>query len=360
MRRHLSIVTAAAITVGAMGFTSTLRAQDNTTADQANKPTVGQKIENAADKTGDAIKNAADKTGDALKTAEQKTADTLGIHKDASAQQSKHAEEIHDVMAQVAEAALTKKGLDDMAERFVDADRNRLGQNQDALKNNEKLDGRIDEFRKDWKAKYNQDFDIKDEDKVYDASFAQITEGEEGKARTASDRISGDVSTPAGRTDVNVNVDNKTGVDKPAANTDGQTAADSNRNDPGRNIATVHIAASHGMPAVDVPMIHEAGGWKLDIPDTVDSNKLRDNVLNALTHCDDKKDQWPSDVNEAYRAVTHSVLLAVFDKPLQDSTASSGADTSSGAQPAAGQQLPADQGTAPTATPGAAPATPSR
>jgi len=333
MRRHLSIVTAAAITVGAMGMTSTLRAQDNTAPADPNKPTVGQKIENAADKTGDAIKNAADKTGDALKSAEQKTADSLGLHKDASAQQSKHAEEIHDVMAQVAEAALTKKGLDDMAERFVDADRNRLGQNQDALKNNEKLDGRIDEFRKDWKAKYNQDFDIKAEDKVYDANFASITEGEEGRARTAGERISGDVNTPAGRADVNV--ENKTGVDAPKANTDGQTAADKNLNDPGRNIATVHIAASHGMAALDVPMIHEAGGWKLDIPDSVDANKFRDNVQNALTHCDEKKADWPADANDAYRAVTHSVLLAIFDKPLSDS-----------AQPAAGQ-LPADQGAAP-------------
>ena len=46
-------------------------------------------------------------------------------------------------------------------------DRNRLGQNKDALKADDTLNGRIDQFRKDWKDKYNQDFDIKDEDKVY-------------------------------------------------------------------------------------------------------------------------------------------------------------------------------------------------
>jgi len=319
MRSHLCIVAAAAVTVGAMGL-STARGQADPNAP---KPTVGQRIENAADKTGDALKNAADKTSE-----------KLGVTRDPSAYQSKHAEEIHDVMAQVAEAALTKNGLDDIVERFVDADRNRLGQNQDALKNTDTLNGRIAEFRKDWKTKYNQDFDIHDEDKVYTMEFATITEGEEGRARTAGEKVSGDVSTPAGRADVNV--ENKSGVDAPKANTDGQTAADKNLNDPGRNIATVHIAASHGMPALDVPMIHEAGGWKLDIPDSVDANKFRDNVQNALTHCDEKKDQWPADANDAYRAVTHSVLLAIFDKPLDDK----------GAQPAAGQ-LPADQGTAP-------------
>jgi hypothetical protein len=298
MRTHWSIVAAAAITVGALGLPSAL-AQDDPNAP---KPNV---VDKAADK--------------------------LGITKDPSAYQSKHAEEINDLFAQVAEAALTKDGLDDIVERFVDADRNRLGQNQDALKNTEQLNGRIEQFRKDWKEKYSQDFDIKDEDKVYTMDFMKISEGEQ--ARTAGEKIQGDVNTPAGRADATV--ENKTGVDAPKANTDGQTAADKNLNDPGRNIARVQISASHGMPALEVPLIHEATGWKIDIPDSIDATRLRDNVLTALTHCNEKKAEWPTDVNDAYRAVTHSVLLAVFDKKASDS-----------AQPAAGQ-LPADSGAAP-------------
>jgi len=313
MRSHLCIVAAAALAVGSFGISRSF----GQAADTNPKPTVGQKIENAADKTGEAIKDAADKTSE-----------TLGIKKEPSAYQSKHAEEIHDVMAQVAEAALTKDGLNDMAERFVDADRNRLGQNKDAWKNLDTLNGRIAEFQKDWKAKYNQDFDIKDEDKVYDMNFAMITEGEELGARTASGKVNAD---SAGNTPDKVNADNQTGIDKPTS-----PDADKNLNDKGRNMATVHIAASHGMPALDVPMIHEAGGWKLDIPDSVDATKFRDNVLNALTHCGEKKDQWPADVNDAYRAVTHSVLLATFDKSLDDSAAKTAAD-----------KLPADQGTTP-------------
>src|SRR5215212_9175790 len=317
MKSPLCIVAAAALTVGAMGI-STARAQND-----PNKPTVGQRVENAADKTGDALKNAADKTGEAL-----------GVKKEPSAYQSKHAEQIHDVLAQVAEAALTKDGLDDMVERFVDADRNRLGQSQDSLKADDTINGRIAQIQKDWKAKYNDDFDIKDEDKVYSLSFATIAEGEQGGARTASGSISGDVNRTSGGTsasgnvggvsgNVNVNTDankasgdvnNKTGVDAPKANTDGQTAADTNRNDPGRNVATVHIAASHGMPALDVPMIHEAGGWKLDIPDSVDGNKFRSNVQAALTEIGDKKDKWSADADDAYRAVTHRVLMAIYDK----------------------------------------------
>jgi len=336
MRKHLAIVAAAAaLTVG--GFAYAQDAQPNA-AERA-----GQAIEHGAEKTGDAIKHGAEKVKDAVTPGDQS--------RTASAGQSKHAEEIHDVLAQVAEAALTKDGLDDIVERFVDADRNRLGTNKDDLKADDTLNGRVAQFQKDWKDKYGQDFDIKDEDKVYDPSFAMITEGEEGKARTASDRIGADTSagggaasasgtvggaSASGTVDTNTgtasgNVDNKTGVDAPKANTDGQTAADKNRNDPGRNIATVHIAASHNMPALDVPMIHEAGGWKIDIPDSVDGPKYKQAVLTALTHCDDMKDKWPSDVNDAYRAVTHSVLLSIFDKPLDDksagATGASGTDT---------------------------------
>jgi hypothetical protein len=290
-------------------------------------------------------KDLSDKTKDAATGVRDKTAETVGIGSadQASQHQSPHAEAIHDVMAQVAEAALTKDGLDDIAERLVDADRNRLGQGDDALKSDDTLNGTIDQLGKDWKAKYTNEFDIKDEDKVYNTSFAMITEGETG-ARTASDKISGDAtktdSTASGSARVGgvsgdatvntdtgtakVNVDNNTGVDKPAVNTDGQTAADTNRNDPGRNMATVRIAASHGLPALDVPMIHEAGGWKLDIPDSVDNAKFKANISAALSDISSKKDQWPADADEAYRHVTHRVLAALFDKTADAAGAGAG------------------------------------
>jgi hypothetical protein len=315
MKAPLCIVAAAAFTVGGMGLA--VRAADDPNAP---KPTVGQRIENAADKTGDALKTGADKTERAL-----------GIKKDAGAYQTEHAAAIEKQLAEVTDAALTKNGLDDMAERFVDADRTRLNQNKDALKNDDTLNGRVDQFQRDWKAKYNEDFDSKSVyDKVFDATWARISEGEELGARTPEGKTNADT---VGNTPDKVNAENRTGVDKP-----GSADANKNLNDKGRNMATVHIMASHNMPAVDVPLIHEAFGWKIDIPDSVDATKFHNNVLNALTHCGEKKDQWPADKIDAYRAVTHSIMLSVMDKPLED--------TGAAAQPAAGQ-LPADQGTTP-------------
>jgi len=339
MTKHLSIVAAAALAVAGMGYS--VHAQETPPADNRN----------AAEKTGDALNRAADKTGDALKSAADKTGNALK-------ELGPGKEEIHDVLAQVAEAAMTKEGLDDLTERLVDADRNRLGQNQDALKNQAELDGLVATLQDDWKAKYGHEFDIKDEDKLYNG-FAMIYQGEiPDSARTAGERVSGDATTAgpgasasgnvggvSGSATVNpdtgradVNVDNKTGVDAPKTNTGGQTAADTNRNDPGRDIAYVTLPASHGMAELKVPLIHEAGGWRIDIPDSVDANKIRDNVKNALTKCKENKDKWPADENEAYRAVSHKVLAAIMDKPLMDDAQKASGTEGATPQPAANPQ----------------------
>jgi hypothetical protein len=90
---------------------------------------------------------------------------------------------------------------------------------------------------------------------------------------------------------------------------------DTNRN-PGRNIASVEVAASHGLPAFTVPMIHELpDSWKIDAPDSLSAQQFHDNLLNHLTKLDEHKDQWPADVNDAYRLVSHHVLMAILNVP---------------------------------------------
>jgi hypothetical protein len=282
MKLQSKLFIAAALAVGAFSISPTWAQQ----SDDAKKPGA---IEKAVDKSEQAV----------------------GL--EASDDPAKNAESIRGVIAQVADASLTKGGLDDVAERFSKADRDRLNQNKDALKNNSQLDGRVDQFQKDWKAKYNQDFKIPDKDAVYTADFAMITQGDE--ARTASAKV--DPNGAAAPADTNA-----------------------------RNFAIVMIPQSHGMAAVSVPFVHEAGGWKINIPDSIDANKLRDGVQGALTRCDDMKDKWPADVNDAYRAVSHDILIGII-----------GVSADAAAQPAAGQ-LPADQGTAPAAP--AAPAQPGK
>jgi len=160
----------------------------------------------------------------------------------------------------------------------------------------------IAQIQKDWKAKYNQDFKIADKEAVYNSMFASVIQSEipkGGDARLAADRP---VVTDPGQAPVRPD-NQKIG------------GGETNR-EPGRNIATINVAASHNLPMLMVPMIHELpDNWKIDVPDSFTVEQLHDNLMKHLTMVKDMKDQWPADPNEAYRAVTHHVLMAVMNTP---------------------------------------------
>jgi len=261
---------AAAVSAGGFAFVPTARADDTT---------AGQKVDKAIDKTEQAAHNA--KAG------------------------WDHGR-INTMLAQVTNASLTKGGFNDVVERFNDADRNRIGSFWKDKNNKEKidvLDGRIAQFQKDWKAKYGQDFHIMKDDVVFGGTPTfTIARGEIGTdAQLAGKQL------PAG--------DKVTSSDVKDAAKDhsGNTKLDQNL-EKGRNVAVVTVAESHGLPELKVPLIHELPDlWKIDVPDNVTGQKLYDNLLKQLTMADEQKDKWPSDVNEAYRAVAHHVLMAVLD-----------------------------------------------
>lgn len=252
------------------------------------------------------------------------------------------AEGIRDVLAQVSQASLTEDGFDDLVERFVDADRNRIGE---WLKSSDKefddLNAKASALLEKFKAKYNVDeFDI-DEDAVFTDQFATIIQSEigdtartagsrEGEVRTetrietrtgdrdAMDRV-GDAVGDAGQAVGDAARRSGEAVRDGAANTGidspNSEAADANRNDPGRNIATVQIKESHGLPALNVEMIHEfPGRWKIDVPDDVSGEQLYANVSKALDKLAADESKWPQGKNEAYRYVTHNLLLAIHGK----------------------------------------------
>src|SRR2546423_1781493 len=200
---------------------------------------------------------------------------------------------IYTLLGQVTNRALTKGGFSDVAERFNDADRKRIDAWIKDKNNKERLDvldGRIAQFQKDWKAKYGENFKIRKDDVVFGNPMFIVAQGEVGKdAQLAGERVPApDPSHPI-------------------------TGGDRNL-EKGRNIAYVTVAASHSLPELKVPLIHELPDvWKIDVPDSVTGQKLYDNLLKHLTMANEHKDQWPSDINDAYRAISHHVLMAVLD-----------------------------------------------
>src|SRR4029079_18105780 len=106
---------------------------------------------------------------------------------------------IRNTVAVTTEAAVTKGGFRDVVKHFVDADRTRLNSYK-SIDGFAKLDGRIDSFRKDWKSKYGQEFSFaKNADTILGDSFARISQGEIGDARTAAGKqaASGDPKVDA-------------------------------------------------------------------------------------------------------------------------------------------------------------------
>jgi len=239
------------------------------------------------------------------------------------------ADDIRKTMAKVTEDAVTKDDFHKLTKNLVDADYDRV-KNFKPSDNFATLNGRIDQFNKDWKAKYNEDFGFSSHrNDVLNDSFARIVQGEIGEARTAGGKEvpSAEPQNVKGGTPQDLK---KSGVNQPDANSD-KTFGGETKREPGRNIATVifqgfakaEAKAEPGQPMtakmeaqkeLAIPMIHELPDtWKIDIPDNIGGQQLYDNLLKHLTMVDEDRANWPADKNEAYRQVTRHLMQAMVE-----------------------------------------------
>lgn len=369
MNAHLKILAAAAISVGTMsiGYAQSNTATGSENQVQSAADRAGDETNRAADKTGAALDNAADRTGNTAQSAADRTGNAAdkavsgqGIHGTAEAPD---AEGIRDVLASTTEATL-KGSFSDIVERFVDADRNRLGEAMPSDDDLKPFNDLKEQFRNDWQDKYNQEFDIEKEELVFNPSV-KIRQGEFGetepdRARTAGERTDAsddaedvvDRNTTEGETGVGRALDRTGDAIGKAADATGdaltsgvdrarEAGADPDANrEPGRNNATVMIPAREGLPAINVPLIHELpDSWRIDIPDKLDAATLQTNLQKHLSKAHQQKGQWPADANEAYLNVAHHVLLAIFEGTPHVQEKGAG----SSAQPAADTTPPAQQ-----------------
>lgn len=204
-------------------------------------------------------------------------------------------EDVRSVLASATNAAVVKDGIDDMVERFSSADRKRIGDM--SQRDYTDLNGRIDQIRKNWEQKYGQSFDLNNA-KLFER-IGTIHEGEVTDAATA--KTHWPVAVRATR-------------DVPA-----NTATSAEYLENGRNVAIVTVPASHDMPAITISMIHEpVDDWRIDLPDNITGDQVYSNVKTALTNLGDNVAAWPADVNDAYAAFGHRLLMAVYDVPQAD------------------------------------------
>lgn len=319
-KNHIRLL-AAVLAVGGFSFVPTTRAADDAgTAAQNAANDTSNAAQNAADKTSDAAHRAADNTSDAAQRAADKTSDAANRTADnvnanansTNRDQAKDAKDIRETLADVTEAAVKKGTFDDLTERLAAPDRQRIG--KFAEQKFDDLDGRADQFLKDWKEKYNEDFDIGKASDIYNDQMVSISEMNPAEARTAGEKIK-EGAKDAGQA-----------ISDAAKKTVGkESAEDAAKKDVDRPTATATIAASHGLPELKVNLVSEyPDRWKIDLPDNIDGQKLKDNVLKHLTMVDEDKANWPADKADAYRAVSHHMLTAVAQSGDESATPAAG------------------------------------
>jgi TolA-binding protein len=282
-------------------------------------------LPSVAQTAGDRARDAGHDIGNTARDMGDKIAGSPGTQP-ADKLAAPDANDIRGALAKATEQAVDKNGFDNLISRFVDADRDRIKQTKLTDEDWKKLNGRIEQFRQDWKAKYNQDFNIKDEKLVFDPQQVLIVQGEiwdrdkdrANAAQPAGSRMPGETPGQTSAQSGQAQPGNPSMPDERPGPEANKTAGGDTNREPGRNVAKVTIPESHGMPAVYIPMIHEfPDTWKIDVPDQVDGRKLYDNLLAHLTFFNEHKDQWPADVNDAYRAAAHHVAMAVMDMPVE-------------------------------------------
>jgi len=206
-------------------------------------------------------------------------------------------------LATTANNALTLNHFDNFLANLVDEDRKRMGDIKD--KKLTDLDGKINVLRTFWKDKYGKDFDV-GADPALAGPFASVVMGEVSDSAQALASWPVDAMTGKGRqAGEAVPAGSREEVDKPFGG--------AKNLEKGRNIALVRIPASHGLPAVNASMIHEAiDNWRFDIPNNRTGQQIHDDLLAELTAMSEHYKDWPNDINEAYRMATHHVVAAVY------------------------------------------------
>jgi hypothetical protein len=334
MRKHLSLFTAAALTVGGIGLVSnwSIAKDDEATGKKVDRAVdnASNKVDRTTDKIGDATRDATNATRDKIGDLDVKTEKSVGQTADLPAGIQKatkdDSEDIRQALADTTEAVLSKS-FHKVRNKLVDADRNRL---KDLNDNDATFAGRIEQFRKDWKAKYGKGFDI--EHKLAfgpDFKGFTIVQGEIANPALLSnwpvDNAKAKSGAGASLKAGDVKLEGQLTAGAPATadgrrdetNKPGNKPGDRNL-EKGRNVAIVTFPAEAGMPEITASLIHELPDqWRFDIPDNIDSMKFYQNLLAHITAFDEMKDQWPTDANAASRLLAHHVVEALYDIPAK-------------------------------------------
>jgi hypothetical protein len=247
------------ISVLSVTFTLSLVACDDSSSTSAGNRTAGEKVAEAGKKTGDVLDKAADKTGEALGKI---TDDTVALAKDAKDKGERAADaagavpndakSIHNLIAQLAEAAMQPGKFRDVVERLAEPDRARIGEY--AKKELPDYNDIASKAAAAWNKAYGHAFDVKDETATFGPG-SPITLSGDGKTATTA------------------------------------------------------------MSGTSVSFVREASGWHVDAPDALTGELLKNALIKRLDAIGNGSTALPKDEAEGQRLVAKQVLEAVNGQP---------------------------------------------
>jgi hypothetical protein len=330
--KRLDLLAAAVLAVGGFGLAATpgfAQAADPAAQQPAAQPAAAQPADSAA--------AAAQAAGDRAASAVASESD------------------VRQTLATTAQAILTKGGASSITQQFAMKDQDRL---KDISKDASALDQSIEQLRQAYKEKYQKDLDLTaSADQVFNSQFFKI-----GTAGDAARQASAQIGSDPSAANPSAGVSGTAGASGTASGQSGGAAASgagasgtagasataspadqaiTAASSAGQS-ASVTIPASHEMPETRLNIVKEGSSWKIDVPDSVDAQKLSQNLQTQLSQCTSMKEKWPADANEAARAISHSVFVAL----AEPSSGATGASSSSGAGAGSGTGTGTGTGTA--------------
>jgi hypothetical protein len=217
-------------------------------------------------------------------------------------------EGIRDGLAKVTERAVTKGSFDSMLAELSKPDRERAREFKNV--DQAKLDAQIDKFQQLWKAKYGHEF--KPDVKVAFGAPILIVQGKVTDPAVAITKwpVPADAGQVVAAAAHEARQLRPPGDNKDAAIKD-QVSAE--KLEKGRMVAMIRYPAMGVEPELTISMIHHLPAfWRIDIPNDRGGEQIYNDLLTHLTWLTDNSNQWPDDINLAYRTVGYHVTAALY------------------------------------------------
>jgi hypothetical protein len=202
------------------------------------------------------------------------------------------------LLAKAVNDGMTEGRFTNLVEDLAKSDRERVGDFKHPKMDD--LNKAIAQFRTDFKAKYNQDFQIRPEHFRDAIVYA------------GRDKNSATVALPA------LQYDRAADSAKVNPKLDAKIAGKA-----GETKKSDEMAKAAGTPkggtSLTVDLLNEGsvrGSWRINIPNEVTGDQLKGNLVKHIQMLDDQKAMWPAEADAAYHAAAYHVLQAMYDSAL--------------------------------------------